>query len=95
MANSPKNWDWQIELTEAAAADFKAMQKDMQRRVHKFLTERLPRFEHPLDIAEPLTGSFSGKARFRIGDYRLIFVVEEKSRTIYIQRMRHRREIYR
>lgn len=47
---------------------------------------------NPLDFAEPLTHHEIGQYRFRIGDYRVIFDVEDD--TIVILTLGHRREIY-
>lgn len=94
MPTSPKNSGWRVELTEQAADDFRDLQKMTQLRIHKLLAEKLPLQKHPKDLAEPLTGSFSGKWRFRVGDYRLVCVFEEKTRTVYIQYIGHRREVY-
>ncbi len=47
---------------------------------------------NPLEHAESLTQSKIGQYRFRIGDYRVIFDVEEEK--IIILTLGHRREIY-
>jgi len=49
--------------------------------------------DDPLQFAEKLTKHKAGDYRFRIGDYRVILIVEGK--TIYIVRVQHRREVYR
>jgi len=41
-----------------------------------------------------LTGS-KNDWRIRIGDYRVLYEVDEKSKTVRIMRVRHRREVYR
>ena len=33
--------------------------------------------------------------RIRVGDYRVIYDIEDVSRTIRVNRIRHRREVYR
>lgn len=46
-----------------------------------------------LKFAEPLTGSESGRWRFRIGDYRVIFkIIKDK---IVILKIGHRKDVYR
>ena len=49
--------------------------------------------EDPLKYAEKLTDSRLGEYRFRIGDYRVIFDLEEND--IVVLRIGHRRNIYR
>ncbi|MGR3293272.1 MAG: type II toxin-antitoxin system RelE family toxin [Candidatus Scalindua sp.] len=48
--------------------------------------------EYPLKKAEKLTDFAYGTYKFRIGDYRIIFDIED--RDIVILRVGHRREIY-
>lgn len=47
----------------------------------------------PLSFAEPLTKSSLGEYRFRIGDYRVAFDLEDK--IIIIHDVDHRKNIYR
>lgn len=48
--------------------------------------------DNPLDFAERLTDYGVGEWRFRIGDYRIIFDVEDD--TIIILKVGHRKDIY-
>jgi mRNA interferase RelE/StbE len=41
-----------------------------------------------------LTGS-KNDWRIRIGDYRVLYEIDEKTKTVRIMRVRHRREVYR
>ena len=41
-----------------------------------------------------LTGS-KNDWRIRIGDYRVLYEIDEKAKTVRIMRVRHRREVYR
>ena len=43
-------------------------------------------------VPEPLTGEFKGTFKLRIGNWRVVYTVEAK--TIVIQFIGHRREIY-
>ena len=40
-----------------------------------------------------ITGS-KNDWRIRIGDYRIIYEIDEKERTVKVMRIRHRREVY-
>ncbi|MBF0472972.1 MAG: type II toxin-antitoxin system RelE/ParE family toxin [Nitrospirae bacterium] len=37
----------------------------------------------------------TNKRRLRVGDYRVVYVVDEKQRLITIYRVRHRKDVYR
>jgi len=49
---------------------------------------------HPPNGSEKLTGS-EHTYRIRIGDYRVIYEVLRSSGAVEIQRVRHRRDVYR
>ena len=71
--------------------------KDIRRfepKVKKHIGKALLRYEEdPLKYAVRLTESKLGTYRFRIGDYRAIFDLEDDE--IVILRVDHRRDIYR
>jgi len=82
----------QYKLTSKA---FKKMQKldiSVRRRIFKKL-DYITSFSDPLEFAEPITDQALGQYRFRIGDYRLTFDVEED--IIKILKVGHRKDIYR
>ena len=41
-----------------------------------------------------LTGDFSGLLRYRVGDWRVVYRIDEQSDTVYVLLIAHRREIY-
>jgi mRNA interferase RelE/StbE len=53
--------------------------------------------DDPLSRAKPLQGNLSGKYRYRIGDYRAIFVLDDNGRLVLltILSIKHRKGIYR
>ncbi len=42
-----------------------------------------------------LAGRFDGFYRYRVGDYRVVYSVEEDAKTVSVAAIGHRREIYR
>jgi len=42
----------------------------------------------------PLSGKLSGFYKLRVGDYRVIYSLDQNSETIIIEKVGHRREIY-
>lgn len=75
----------------SAEKKFGKLDSQIQKRIIKKL-EFIISTLNPLDFAEPLTQSKIGQYRFRIGDYRVIFDIEDE--TIVILTLGHRREIY-
>ena len=53
--------------------------------------EQSPRY-HP--NIKPLKGDFAGYYRYRIGDYRVIYLVDEETNQILVNTIAHRREVY-
>lgn len=75
----------------SAEKKFGKLDSQIQARIIKKL-EFFISTPNPLEYAEQLTDHKIGYYRFRIGDYRVIFDVEDE--TIIILSVGHRREIY-
>ena len=48
----------------------------------------------PKRVGRPLTGELQGLYRLRVGDYRVIYYIDEKSKTVVITDIGHRSKIY-
>jgi mRNA interferase RelE/StbE len=75
-----------------ALRQLKKLPKDTQLRIIKKL-DFFCLYHNPIEFAESLVRSELGSYRFRIGDYRVIFDLEDDGIIILI--IGHRREIYR
>jgi len=76
--------------THRSLKDIRKLDKDIRKRIGK----ALKRYEKdPMKFASKLTDSKIGTYRFRVGEYRIIFDVEEND--IVVLRIGHRRDIYR
>lgn len=82
--------NYELIYTRRANRDIKRLDEQNKLRIKKQL-ELLSK--SPLTYAEKLTNSAIGDYRFRVGDYRIIFDIDENK--IIILRVGHRREIYR
>ena len=51
---------------------------------------------NPILRAKPLVGKLSGRYRYRVGDYRVVFVLDEKGKIIVLTvlSVKHRKDIY-
>ena len=81
---------YKVVFTEKALSDLYALDKQTQERIAKKLKEYS---KNPLKYARKLSTIQIGTYRFRIGDYRVIFDIEEEN--IIILRVGHRKDIYR
>ncbi|MBE3096572.1 MAG: type II toxin-antitoxin system RelE/ParE family toxin [Planctomycetes bacterium] len=50
---------------------------------------------HSHPRTRPLTGIHRGRWRFRLGDWRVIYTIDETSRRVFVLIIAHRREAYR
>lgn len=75
-----------------AVSDLQKLPREVQIRMIKKLDFFISS-NNPLDFADYLINFEIGQYRFRIGDYRVIFDLEDK--TIVVLAIGHRREIYR
>lgn len=51
--------------------------------------------ENPQRAGKPLTGELTGLFSARRGDYRVVYEIDEDSRTVLVHRVQHRRDAYR
>lgn len=80
------------EFKPQAIRDLRKLPKKIQRRIIKKLDFYISS-QNPLFFADHLIHHDIGEHRFRIGDYRVVFDVEEEK--IIILTLGHRKEIYR
>ena len=79
-----------IEWTEQALEDLQKLDKPIAKRILKKVTWFSNQFENI--TPEVLSGDLSGTYKLRIGDWRVIYTIEND--VIIIQALGHRREIY-
>ncbi|MBI2596374.1 type II toxin-antitoxin system RelE/ParE family toxin [Candidatus Daviesbacteria bacterium] len=80
------------QFTKSSFKHFRKLPKEIQQRI----IEKLDFFcsqQNPIEFAETLNNIQMGKYRFRIGNYRVAFDVEDKNLVIHI--VDHRKDIYR
>jgi mRNA interferase RelE/StbE len=81
---------YNLVYTHRASKDIRRFEKNVKKRIGKAL-ERYS--EKPLKYATRLIDSELGMYRFRIGEYRVIFDIEDEK--IIVLRVGHRKDIYR
>ncbi len=80
---------YKVVFTQRALKDLENIDKEMQNRIAMKLKEYA---KTPLKYARKLINHKIGTYRFRIGDYRAIFDIDNKN--VVILRIGHRRSIY-
>ena len=77
----------------------KAAERDLKRLQPKIFQQIIFHIKGLVDTPRPsgchkIAGTKSDW-RIRIGDYRVIYVIDDKAKVIKVMRVRHRREVYR
>lgn len=87
---------WVIRFEPRTEKDLRRIDRQDQRRIIRFLTERIARLENPRQAGEALHGEGLGHYwKYRVGDYRIICDIRDSVLTIVVVRVGHRREVYR
>jgi mRNA interferase RelE/StbE len=86
---------WRIEFDPRARDELARLDRPVQRRILKFLRERVAPLEDPHAIGEALAGGLKGLWKYRVGPYRLICDIQTQHVRVLVLRVGHRREVYR
>ena len=88
--------NWTIEFAPEAVRELDKLDRQVARRVLKFLRDRVAKLQDPRSTGSALKGSKLGEFwKYRIGDYRVICRIEDDRLLILVLRIGHRGEIYR
>lgn len=81
---------YDVKFKKSVAKDLKRLGKPEADRILTKIATELP---DKADSLPELEGKFTGLRKYRIGSYRVVFVILND--TIVITRIRHRKEVYR
>ena len=80
----------EVEWIQSALDDLEKIDPAIAKRIVRKISWIAENFDNI--VPEPLHGKFKGTYKQRIGDFRIIYTIEEN--TIIIQFVGHRREVY-
>jgi mRNA interferase RelE/StbE len=86
---------WRVEFDRAAVRDLRKLGAEAERRVLRFLRERIAGRTDPRALGHALTGDHKGLWRYRVGDYRVVAAIEDDRFVVLVVTIGHRREVYR
>ena len=87
---------WRIEFHPQAEKELAKLDREVARKIIRFLRERVAQLEDPRSLGEALKGPELGRFwKYRMGDYRLICDIQDQRVTILVIRTGHRRDVYR
>jgi len=82
-----------VEVTPRFEKEFKKLDIYTRRMIKAWIDKKLSNCTDPRIQGKKLTASRKGQWRYRIGDYRLIFAIEDDRLVILAVNIGHRREI--
>ena len=89
------NLVWQIEFDPAAKKELGKLDPQIAIRILHFLKSRLSKHKDPREHGEPLKGPKLGEFwKYRVGDYRIIASIQDKTVCILVLRIGDRKKIY-
>ena len=86
---------YHVETTARFDMDFKKLDKYTQQIIKCWIGKNLQNCEYPRAHGKGLTANKSGQWRYRIGDYRLLCLIQDQELIILALTVGHRRDIYR
>lgn len=86
---------WRVEFERAAVRDLRKLDADAERRVLRYLRERISGSEDPRRFGHALTGDLQGFWRYRVGDIRIVAAIEDDRFVVLVVTVGHHREVYR
>lgn len=85
---------YKVEMTENAKKELKKLDKNTASMITGWMRKNLEGCSNPRRYGKALTANRKGQWRYRIGNYRLIAQISDKTITILILTVGHRKEIY-
>jgi mRNA interferase RelE/StbE len=86
---------WTASFDPRAFKELERLDRIVQRRMVKFLQDRVLRRDDPRNLGKAMAGDKAGLWRYRVGDYRLICQINDQAESIRVLRVSHRKEAYR
>ena len=83
-----------VETTPRFDKEFKKLDKYTQQMIKSWIGKNLQNCENPRAHGKGLTANKSGQWRYRIGDYRLLCLIQDQELIILALTVGYRRDIY-
>jgi mRNA interferase RelE/StbE len=83
----------EVRITPAAERDLRRIDRQFHPQIDRAL-KSLEVTARPFN-SESLTGAEKGYFRLPTGEYRIVYSIAKNNETVYVTRIRHRREAYR
>lgn len=89
----PGNDIYQIEYLDTVVdEDIPVLPKTIRERIKRTIETRLTM--DPVGLGKPLRYSFKGHRRIRVGNYRIIYRVDNEKKFVTVVLIKHRKHVY-
>lgn len=85
---------WHVEYTDRALKQLKKMDRFDVRLITSWIGKNLEGCENPRVHGKGLTANRSGEWRYRVGDYRILCMIEDDVLVVEVFSIGHRSEVY-
>ncbi len=79
-------------LDTVTSNDIPSLPKRMKSSIKRSIEERL--MVDPVGFGKPLRYSLKGHRRLRVGDYRVVYRIEDERDVVLIVTIKHRKKVY-
>jgi mRNA interferase RelE/StbE len=84
---------YRLTVSPSAAKFFDKAEKSLQRKLDRCF-QQLKVDPHHHNNIKRLSGPLAGELRFRVGNYRVVYNVDEVTEVVYVSMIAHRRDVY-
>ncbi|MCC2624648.1 MAG: type toxin-antitoxin system mRNA interferase toxin, RelE/StbE family [Burkholderiales bacterium] len=86
---------WKVDFSSTARKQLKSLDKQISRRILKWLDERILSGVNPRLWGKQLQGDELGDMwRYRVGEYRILCVIRDNIVTVEVVYVGHRKDVY-
>ena len=89
-----RSMSYRLETSVRFEKEFKKLDRYTQRMIRSWISKNIMNWDDPRIHGKGLTANRSGQWRYRIGDYRLICLIDDNQFVILALTIGHRREVY-
>lgn len=84
---------YRVLFTKQALSALKKLDRSVSQTILAWIRKNLDGCDNPRLHGKALRGELSGQWRYRVGDYRLLCLIEDDEIVVLVLRIGHRREI--
>lgn len=86
--------EYKLYYSSSFIKDLKKMDKYIQLQIKSWIVNNLENTINPRNLGKALLKNHKNKWRYRIGEYRILALINDSEITLLLLRVGHRKEIY-